>query len=173
MWQYNLWKQIQHSCGKIFPSRSTFSYLIYWNDLLLRVIFWKVSVSFYLKRMEQPSTKPYFLVWWSCRIMQSFGKRKLLFICSLVRLFVSLRTDDIPLLEQEIMLIHLVANIFFYSHESRFHILMVWQPAIVPIFQRMFFLFHESENTLAFFKRILSYGEIGVTQCLFSCCFHW
>ena len=80
VWQYNLWKQIQHSCGKIFPSRSTFSYLIYWNDLLLRVIFWKVSVSFYLKRMEQPSTKPYFLVWWSCRVMKSFGKRKVLII---------------------------------------------------------------------------------------------
>ena len=57
--------------------------------------------------------------------MQSFGKRKVLFICSLVRLFVSLRTGDIPLLEQEIMQIHLVANIFFYSHESRFHILLV------------------------------------------------
>ena len=115
MWQYNLWKQIQHSCDKIFPSRSNFSYLIYWNDLLLRVIFWKVSVSFYLKRMEQPSTKLYFLVWWSCRVMQSFGKRKVLFICSLVRPFVSLRTDDIPLLEQEVMQVHLVANIFLLS----------------------------------------------------------
>ena len=136
---------------------STFSYFIYWNNLLLRLTFWKVSVSFYLKRMEQPSTKAYFSVWWSCKGVQSFGKRKVLFICSLVRLFVSLRTDDIPLLEQEIMQIHLVANIFFYSHESRFHILMVWQPAIVPNFQRVFFLFHESENTLAFFKRIFSF----------------
>ena len=101
MWQYNLWKQIQHSCGKIFLYRSTFSYFIYWNNLLLRLTFWKVSVSFYLKRMEQPSTKAYFPVWWSCKGVQSFGKRKVLFICSLVRLFVSLRTDDIPLLEQE------------------------------------------------------------------------
>ena len=115
MWQYNLWKQIQHSCGKIYLSRSTFSYFIYWNNLLLRLTFWKVSVSSYLKRMEQPSTKPYFPVWWSCKGMQSFGKRKVLFICSLVRLFVSLRTDDIPLLEQEIMQIHLVANIFLFS----------------------------------------------------------
>ena len=47
--------------------------------------------------------------------MQSFGKRKVLLICSLVRLFVSLRTDDIPLLEQEIMQVHLVANIFLLS----------------------------------------------------------
>ena len=156
MWQYSLWKQIQHSCGKIFLYRSTFSYFIYWNNLLLRLTFWKVSVSFYLKRMEQPSTKPYFLVWWSCRVMQSFEKEK---CCSFVPLWGFLSVYELMtfLYLSKKLCKYIWSQIFFYYHESRFHILMVWQPAIVPNFQRVFFLFHESENTLAFFKRIFSF----------------
>ena len=156
MWQYNLWKQIQHSCGKIFLYRSTFSYFIYWNNLLLRLTFWKVSVSFYLKRMEQPSTKAYFPVWWSCKGVQSFGKRKLLFICSLVSLLSVYELMTFLYLSKKLCK-YIWSQIFFYSHESRFHILMVWQPAIVPNFQRVFFLSHDSENTSAYFKRIFSF----------------
>ena len=46
---------------------------------------------------------------------------------------------------------------FFILMNQDFIFIMVWQPAIVPNFQRVFFLFHESENTLAFFKRIFSF----------------
>lgn len=148
MWQNNLWEQIQHSCGEIFLTRSTFSYFIYWNNLLLRLTFWKVSVSSYLKRMEQPSTKPYFPVWWSCKGMQSF-----------VPLWGFLSVYELMtfLYLSKKLCKYIWSQIFFHYRESRFHILMVWQPAIVPNFQRVFFLFHESENTLAFFKRIFSF----------------
>ena len=105
------------------------------------------------------SNPPRSLIFWFDGVVGSCNHSKKEKCCSFVPLWGFLSVYELMtfLYLSKKLCKYIWSQIFFYSHESRFHILLVWQPAIVPNFQRVFFLFHESENTLAFFKRIFSF----------------